>query len=191
MRKRLEGRHATDVARQAIDRVNVLSLPLARGLERARSREPHHRRPLIIRSWHGGGRTQFHGHGDWHGGVGGGRRSVVVGSHSWSTEEEQKLVQTPQVELLGIKHLIKQDNLQWKSYIGLLPQSHLPSSEMSQEVAGRPESPPVAAASAPPAPREPNAEMEEPPPLISPAENAWQCFASGDARRRKSSWTCN
>ena len=82
-----------------------------------------------------------------------------------STEEEQTLVQTPQVELLGIKQMIEQDSLQSKSYIDLLPQSYPPSSDAGPAESEMAASPPRRTEPDPPVQSEPRRELETPPPL--------------------------
>eukprot|EP00435_Cladocopium_sp_Y103_P026818 s1587_g6.t1 len=50
-----------------------------------------------------------------------------------STDEERQLVNTPQIELLGIKSLIESGGLQSKNYIDLVPQSYPQMSDRSDE----------------------------------------------------------
>eukprot|EP00435_Cladocopium_sp_Y103_P043787 s1055_g12.t1 len=50
-----------------------------------------------------------------------------------STDEERQLVNTPQVELLGIKSLIENGGMQSKNYIDLVPQSYPPQQDRSDE----------------------------------------------------------
>eukprot|EP00435_Cladocopium_sp_Y103_P011977 s1627_g3.t1 len=48
-----------------------------------------------------------------------------------STTEEKQLINTPQTELIGIKHMLDNGNLQSHSFVDLVPQSYPPMPELS------------------------------------------------------------
>eukprot|EP00435_Cladocopium_sp_Y103_P017727 s923_g4.t1 len=52
-----------------------------------------------------------------------------------STSEEKQLLNTPHAELLGIKNMVEQGNLQSRNYIDLVPQSYPPMQELSADEA--------------------------------------------------------
>lgn len=55
-----------------------------------------------------------------------------------STESELKLVETPHMDLLGIKHLIESNSLESRQYIDLVPESYPGDSQMPEEAVARP-----------------------------------------------------